>query len=192
MYFYDNGQELAKYVVQMAEKELPQIEGAAEYSLQRRANIILYNHYTDKRQTNIGLETDILNTDATTTLVNNKMVVYFTSNHADLKNRCARALPTSSQRMYSLATISGKWPETKHCSICPKWLTDGYVAYLGENWSTELDDELKSEILSGNYTKFSSLAFEKPLLYRSCILVISSKRNIKRKCHLFPLPGQGL
>ena len=44
----------------------------------------------------------------------------------------------------------------------PKWLTDGYVAYLGENWSTELDDELKSEILSGNYSKFSSFAFAKP------------------------------
>ena len=29
----------------------------------------------------------------------------------------------------------------------PKWLTDGYVAYLAENWSTDLDDELKSEML---------------------------------------------
>ncbi|MEO7264923.1 MAG: hypothetical protein ABIW38_08425, partial [Ferruginibacter sp.] len=46
----------------------------------------------------------------------------------------------------------------------PEWLTDGYVAYLGENWSTDLDDELKSEILSNNYSKFSSFAFAKPLL----------------------------
>src|SRR5215213_11394234 len=43
VYFNQNGQELAKFVAQLAEKELPQIETAAEFSLQRRANIILYN-----------------------------------------------------------------------------------------------------------------------------------------------------
>src|SRR5688500_13066374 len=42
-YFSQNGQELAKYVAQVAEKELPSIENFTEYSLQRRANIIIYN-----------------------------------------------------------------------------------------------------------------------------------------------------
>ena len=46
----------------------------------------------------------------------------------------------------------------------PKWLTNGYVAFAGENWNTGLDDELKSEILSGNYRNFYQFAFEKPLL----------------------------
>ena len=41
VYFYSNGQELAKYSLQLAEKDLPGIETAAEYSLQRRANIIV-------------------------------------------------------------------------------------------------------------------------------------------------------
>ena len=42
-YFSQNGQELAKYVAQVAEKELPGIESFTEYSLQRRANIVIYN-----------------------------------------------------------------------------------------------------------------------------------------------------
>jgi len=46
----------------------------------------------------------------------------------------------------------------------PEWLTDGYVAYIGENWSTDLDDDLRSEILSGNYNSFKSLSFHRPLL----------------------------
>ena len=41
VYFNEGGAALAQYVLQVAEKELPQIETAAEYSLQRRANIIL-------------------------------------------------------------------------------------------------------------------------------------------------------
>jgi hypothetical protein len=85
VYFYAGGQELAKYVAQEAEKNLPQIETAAEYSLQRRANIILYNEFADYKQTNIGLETDILNTGNVTRLVNNKMVIYYDANHYNLK-----------------------------------------------------------------------------------------------------------
>ena len=46
----------------------------------------------------------------------------------------------------------------------PKWLVDGYVAYAGENWSTERDDELKSAILGGRYSSFYQFAFEKPQL----------------------------
>src|SRR6185503_3238570 len=46
----------------------------------------------------------------------------------------------------------------------PEWLTDGYIAYAGQNWSTKLDDELKNEILSGKYKNFNQFAFEKPLL----------------------------
>src|SRR5882672_10420738 len=56
VYFNQNGQELAKFVAQIAETELPKIETAAEYSLQRRANIIMYNEFADMQQTNIGLE----------------------------------------------------------------------------------------------------------------------------------------
>ena len=46
----------------------------------------------------------------------------------------------------------------------PKWLTDGYVDYVAEEWSTELDDELKSALLSGEYKNFYQFAFHKPLL----------------------------
>ena len=82
VYFNEGGKELAKYVAQEAEKELPQIETAAEYSLQRRANLIVYNNFTDFQQTNIGLETDILKIGGVTKLVNNKMVLYFLSLNA--------------------------------------------------------------------------------------------------------------
>ena len=96
IYFNQNGQELAKFVAQLAEKELPQLEVAAEYSLQRRANIILYNEFADMQQTNIGLETDILHTGGVTKLVNNKMVIYFDANHANLKRQVrARARPSN-------------------------------------------------------------------------------------------------
>ena len=164
VYFYDGGQELAKFTAQAAEKELPQIEAAAEYSLQRRANIILYNEFADKKQTNIGLTSDILNAGSVTKLVNNKMVVYYDANHYNLKRQIRQGIADIITKNVLFGDDLGEVASNQTLLDLPVWLTDGYVAYLGENWSTDLDDELKSEMLSGNYSKFSKFAFEKPLL----------------------------
>ena len=164
VYFYEGGQELAKYTLQAAEKELPQIEAAAEYSLQRRANIILYNEFADRQQTNIGLESDLLNSGSVTRLVNNKMVVYYDANHYNLRRQIRQGIADVITKNVLFGDDIGEVAGNQTLLDLPVWLTDGYVAYLGENWSTDLDDELKSEILSGNYNKFSKLAFEKPLL----------------------------
>jgi|688.fasta_scaffold07449_13 hypothetical protein len=164
VYFYEEGQELAKYVLQTAEAELTDIELKAEYSLQRRANIIVYNHYTDYQQTNIGLETDILNTGGTTQLVNNKFLVYFDANHANMKRQIRQGIADVITKNVLFGDDIGEVAGNQTLLDLPKWLTDGYIAYLGENWSTTLDDDLKSEMLSGNYTRFSSFAYNRPLL----------------------------
>ncbi len=164
VYFYDGGQELAKYVAQSAEKELPQIESAAEYSLQRRANIILYNDFADSKQTNIGLGTDALNTGNITRLVNNKMVVYYDANHANLRRQVRQGIADVITKNVLFGDDLGEVAGNQTLLDLPTWLTDGYTAYLGENWSTDLDDQLKSEILSGNYSKFSQFSFANPTL----------------------------
>jgi hypothetical protein len=92
VYFYEGGKELAKFVAQVAEKELPQIEAAAENSLQRRANIILYNEFADMQQTNIGLETDVIAAGAVTRFVNNKMLLYYDANHYNLKRQIRQGI----------------------------------------------------------------------------------------------------
>src|SRR6478752_8633115 len=70
-YFNTGGLELAKFVAQVAEDELPSVQSAVEYSLQRSANIIVYNNYDDYKTTNIGLGIDWQNSGGVTKLVNN-------------------------------------------------------------------------------------------------------------------------
>ncbi len=161
VYYYQNGEELAKFIAQSAEKELPQIEAAAEYSLQRRANIILYNEYADMQQSNIGLGIDWQNNGGTK-LVNNKMVVYFESDHQKLRLQVRKGIAQVLTENRLFGDDIGEIAGNQALLDLPKWLTDGYVNYLAQNWSTELDDELKSEILSGNYNKFTKFAFQKP------------------------------
>ncbi len=163
-YFNQKGQELGKFVAQVAEEEAPKIEGFVEYSLQRRANIIVYNEFADLQQSNIGLGIDWQITGGATQLVNNKMVVYFNGDHAHLRKQIREGIARILTDNILFGDDLGEFAGNQALLDLPKWLTDGYVAFAGENWSTALDDELKSEILSGNYKNFYQFAFDKPVL----------------------------
>jgi len=163
-YFSENGQELAKYVAQIAEKELPGLESFIEFSLQRRANIVIYNSFNDMQQSNIGIGIDWQNTGGVTKLVNNKMLVYFNGDHNDLRKQVREGLARVLTENVLFGDDLGEFASNQALLDLPQWLTDGYIAYAGQNWSVPLDDALKNEMLSGKYNNFYQLAFERPLL----------------------------
>ncbi len=163
-YFNQGGLELGKFVAQVAEEELSGIEASIEYSVQRRINIIIYNNYNDMRSTNIGLGKDWMNAGGLTKLVNNKMVVYFDGNHANLKIQIRQGIAKVLLDNQLFGDDIGEFASNQALLDLPQWLTDGYVSYVAQPWSTEKDDELKSAMLSGNYNNFYQFAFEKPVL----------------------------
>ena len=163
-YFNQNGQELAKFVLQVAEEELPDIEAFTEYSMQRRANIVVYNEFADLQQSNIGMGIDWQNTGGATKLVNNKMVVYFNGDHANLRKQIRQGIARIITDNVLFGEDLGEFAGNQALLDLPLWLTNGYVDFAAENWNTALDDELKSVILDGKYTKFYQFAFEKPRL----------------------------
>lgn len=163
-YFSENGLELAKFVTQVAEKELPQLEEFIEYGLQRRANIALYNSFDEMQQSNIGLGIDWQNTGGVTKLVNNKMVLYFDGNHENLRRQVRQGIAGVLVANVLFGDDLGEFAANQTLLDLPRWLTDGYISYAAEEWSTELDNELKNALLGGNYRNFYQLAFERPVL----------------------------
>jgi len=161
-YFNQNGQPLAKYVCQIAEKELTGIEQQVEYGMQRRTNIILYNSYNEMEQSNIGLDIDWQSTGGTTKLVNNKMIVYYTDDHNKLRIQIRQGIARVLVENILFGDDLGEFAANQTLLDLPAWMTDGYINYVAEPWNTELDDQLKSAMLSGRYTNFYNLAFEKP------------------------------
>ncbi|MGI8950903.1 MAG: hypothetical protein ACR2FN_04880 [Chitinophagaceae bacterium] len=163
-YFSQDGLELGKFVAQVAEDELPSVENAVEYSLQRRANIVIYNNYDDYKQSNIGLGIDWQNAGGTTKLVNNKMVVYFDGNHNTLRLQIREGIAKILTDNILFGDDIGDFASNQALLDLPQWLTDGYVAYITQPWSTADDDELKSAMLGADYNNFYQFAFDKPLL----------------------------
>ncbi|HET9055895.1 MAG TPA: hypothetical protein VFN30_03505 [Chitinophagaceae bacterium] len=164
IFFAQNGLELAKFAVQVAEEELPDIEKFVEYGLQRRANLVLYNTYDEFQQSNIGLGIDWQTTGGITKLVNNKAIIYYTSDHALLRKQIREAIARILVENILFGDDIGEIASNQALLDLPKWLTDGYIAYAAENWSTKLDDELKSAMLGGDYKNFYHFAFDRPLL----------------------------
>lgn len=163
-YYYENGRTIANYVVQVAEKELAGIEQFVEYGLQRRANIVIYNHFNELEQSNIGLNLDWQTTGGITKLVNNKMIIYFDGDHEHLRRQIRQGIARVLVENILFGDDLGEFAANQALLDLPKWLVDGYIDYVAEEWNTELDDQLKSAILSGRYKNFYQFAYEKPLL----------------------------
>lgn len=161
-YFSENGLALGKYVTQLAEQELTSIEKFLEEGLQRRINIVVYNNFDDLQQSNIGIDVEWQNTGGTTKLVNNKMIVYFTGDHNQLKKQVREGIARVLLENQLFGEDIGEFAANKALLDLPQWLTDGYVKYAAENWNATLDDELRSAMLGGSYKNFYHFAFEKP------------------------------
>jgi hypothetical protein len=163
-YFSQDGLDIAKYVAQVAEKELPGLEEFVEYGLQRRANIAVYNSFDEMYQSNIGIGIDWQNTGGVTKLVNNKMLIYFDGNHENLRRQIRQGIAGVLVANVLFGDDLGEFAANQTLLDLPKWLTDGYISYAAEEWSTDLDNQLKNAMLSGEYKNFYHFAFEKPEL----------------------------
>src|SRR3954467_6514662 len=143
-YFSQDGLEIGKYVAQVAEQELPQLEEFTEYGLQRRANIVVYNSFDEMQQSNIGLGIDWQNTGGVTRLVNNKMLLYFDGNHEHLRKQVRQGIAGVLVSNVLFGDDLGEFAANQTLLDLPKWLVDGYVEYAAEEWNTDLDDQLKN------------------------------------------------
>ena len=160
-YFNQGGLEIAKFVTQVAEEELPSIEEAVEYSLQLRANLVVYDNYDDYKTSNIGLGTEWQNSGGTTKLVNNKVILFYDGNKNTLRRQVREGIAKILTDNILFGDDIGEFASNQALLDLPQWLTDGYVEYIAEPWSTQKDDDLKSAILSGDYNNFYQFAFAK-------------------------------
>ena len=184
-YFNEGGQDLAKYVAQLAEKELPGIEKFVEYGMQRRANLVIYNSYNDLEQSNIGLNLDWQTTGGITKLVNNKMVLYFDGDHNHLRVQVREGIARILVENILFGDDLGEFAANQALLDLPQWLTDGYIEYVGENWNTILDDKLRSALLSGRYNNFYQFAYEQPNLAGHAFWVYLAEKYKKENVTYF-------
>ncbi len=185
VYHYDNaGRQLGRYVSEEAESDIAVIEKKLGGQFPQRFNIILYNSYDEYRQSNVGLKEEsptLGNTRAgAVKIVDDKLVVYFTGEHADLRRqiRSGMALVVMQRMIFgeSLKTM------VKNALLLnlPPWVTDGYIAYLVDGWDAKSSSEWKGILDARPGEGFYELAERYPeLAGKAFWKYVSTKYSMK-------------
>lgn len=169
IYHYDKaGVQLARYVAEEAEKEITEVEKKLGGQFPKRFNLILYNSYDEYKQTNVGLKQEGQTTGITPTgtidLVGDKLVVYFTGQHSDLK----RQLLTGMSKVVMQRLIFGESLKqmAKNAVFLnlPDWVTLGYIAYLVDGWDSKSNAQWKELIDANPKMGFYELSEKSPEL----------------------------
>lgn len=142
-YWYGKGREIAHTVVQMAELDNPSIQNILEHKMNDKIELIVYLDLTDMKQSNLGAEEQFVGKGGITKVVENKVFLYFNGDHNDLRKSLRQGIAA----VYINAMLHGNnLQEIVQNAVLlnlPDWFQEGLVSYVGEDWSPEMDSQLK-------------------------------------------------
>ncbi len=169
VYHYDKaGPALGRYVAEEAENDIAVVEKKLGGQFPKRFDIILYNSYDEYRQSNVGLKDESSvtgNTRAgTLNLVGDKLVVYFTGNHEDLRHQIRAGMARVVMERMIFGESFKKMVKNALLLNLPEWVTDGYIAYLVDGWDAKANSEWKGLLEARPKDGFYELADVNPEL----------------------------
>ena len=163
-FWYGEGRNIGQSVVQMAEYDYESIQNILEHRMNDKIEIIVYKDLTDLKQSNIGSEETFINTGGQTKIVGNKVFVYFDGNHNHLRRDVREGVATAYMNAMLFGSNLQEIVQNAVMMNLPNWFKDGLVSYVGEEWSTEMDNQLRDLILQEEYKDFERMAEDYPKL----------------------------
>ncbi|WP_116109270.1 hypothetical protein [Lewinella sp. IMCC34191] len=176
-YWYGNNQGIGQAVVQFAEYDFAYIQKMLESRLNEKVQLITYQDITDVKQSNIGNEEvfELTGNQSLTTntsylsgtqakFLGNKAFVYFNGDHTDLRRQVREAMASVYIEQLLYGSTVQEVVQNAVLLNLPTWFKPGLVGYLGQDWSSELDDQLRDILATGEYDDFDDLAADYPRL----------------------------
>lgn len=196
IYHYDRaGRDLARYVAEQAEQDVTAIERRLGGLFPERLNIILYNAYDDFQQSNIGLNGELQlqndNPAGTVNLVGDKLVIYFTGKHADLKRQLRQGMAQVVMERLMFGESFREMVRNAVLLNLPEWVTTGYVDYVVDGWTTDDDNDWKNIMMVDEKVHFDEIGDKNPRLagkaFWKYIAVKYGENNVKNLLYLTQL-----
>ncbi len=159
MHFTNQGKKHAIYAARTAHSYLGDLEKFFDYPISEKIHFIVYSSQGKFRQSNIGLTNNLnSNIGGTANIDGNKIFLYFNGDHSSFNNQIKSGL---SELIINKILYGNDWKQTiKNSSFTnlPFWFKEGLVDYMGKDWNTTLDNQLRDLILSGDAKKFNKLS----------------------------------
>jgi hypothetical protein len=165
VYFYQGGDDLARYAQAYAKDQIPQLENRLNSRFGKKIQFIVFNSKGDFKQSNINLEEEENgNTGGITKIIGSKVILYFDGDYthfeAQIREGIARLL--FSQVMNGISI--GSQIRNSYRYDIPQWFQDGLVTYITGNWNSHKEAQLQRGIVSGNYRKINHLRDDDALI----------------------------
>ncbi|MFA8449112.1 MAG: hypothetical protein ACEPOW_00290 [Bacteroidales bacterium] len=162
-YFYQGGAELAQFTSKTAKAELHNMEKRLGYKLEEKIQFLVFNNYSDLRQTNIGLqenESYNYNTGGISHIKGNRVLLYFDGDHNHLRIQIREGIAEMIFNQMVYGSSVGAQIKNNALIYIPEWYKKGLVSYLAESWNTEKDNELRDLFLHNKVKKFNQILSE--------------------------------
>jgi len=163
-YWYGEGRFVGQSAVQLAEYDFEEIQAILEHRLNNKIEIIVYTDLTDLKQGNIGSEEAFENTGGKTKIVGNKMFIHFDGNHSHLRQEIREGIASVYLNAMLFGSNLQEIVQNAVLLSLPDWFKDGLVAYIGEEWNTELDNQLRDILARKEHKDFNDLVQAYPKL----------------------------
>ncbi len=163
-YWYGEGRNIGQAAVQMAEQEYRAVQSIMEHRINNKLQLVVYVDLTDIKQSNVGSEEAFTNTGGQTKIVGNKIFVYFDGDHNHLRRQIREGIASVFLDAMLFGANLQEIVQNAVMLSLPEWFKQGLVAYAGESWNAELDNQLKDAILREDFPGFDRFAVEHPRL----------------------------
>ncbi len=146
-YWYGKSRNVGQAVVQLAELDHDAIQNVLEHRINDKIEIIVYSDITDLKQSNIGSEDAFVNAGGHTKIVGNKIFVYFNGDHNHLRKQIREGIANVYLNAMLFGSNLQEIVQNAVMMNLPEWFKQGLVSYIGEDWSTEMDNQLKDILM---------------------------------------------
>ena len=164
-YYYRGGKPLALYTTKEAHHLLIDIEQLLGFKYKNRIQFIIYNSFSDFKQSNIGYKRhDEYNIGGKTQIVVTKVMLYFNGDYNDLRKQIAAGITEVilNEMMYG-GNIVDAFTNAALLTL-PNWFIKGLVAYVSDPWNIELENRVKDKIGTERFNNFNHLEKEDAIL----------------------------
>ncbi len=161
-YFNQDGEAIARFTSKNASTEILKLEEKLNHKLDKILIFLVYNKFSDFKQSNIGLVTgkEDYNTGGVTKIRNNKVSLYFQGDHQEyLKQMREVIAETIVMEMLYGNGLSENFANSSIIKL-PEWYIKGLTSYLSEEWSTEIENRVKDGVVNNRFKKFNRLTGE--------------------------------
>ncbi|MEL6944708.1 MAG: hypothetical protein AAFO82_18790, partial [Bacteroidota bacterium] len=163
-YWYGEGRYIGEAAVLLAEYDFKSIEEILEHKMNTKIEIIVYSDLSDLKQSNIGIADAFENTDGLTRVEDNKIFVYFNGDHNHLRKQIRQGIAGVYLRSMSIGSNLQEMVQNAVMLHLPLWFEQGLISYIGEEWSTTIDNKLRNIFASEEYKDFDQFAEDNPIL----------------------------